>query len=258
MCRTVSLNCHKNTKFFRRNNNRCDTQVAPYEANTKSEMQAKILNRKPILIKTKQIIEPTLFETIKIENGKIYNLEYHQARVNSAYKEFFKIEPKLNLKETLSSHPTDNLYRAKIVYDINGLVSKDYYIYKQKRISTLLLVEIPNINYKFKYFNRDFLTPLQKQQADEFIITQNGYLRDTTIANIALLHTKSQKWHTPKTPLLQGTTLNRYLDNKELIKTDVHYKDLKNYSKIALLNAMINRVELNISFLPQEALAPNK
>ncbi len=212
----------------------------------KSKMQAEILNKKPILIKTKQIIEPILFETIKIENGKIFNLNYHQARVNYAYKEFFKTEPKLNLKETLTGYSTDNLYRAKIVYDINGLVSKDYYIYKQKRISTLLLVEIPNINYKFKYFNRDFLSPLQKQQADEFIITKNGYLRDTTIANIALFHTKSQKWHTPKNPLLQGTTLKQYLEKNELIKTDVHYKDLTNYSKIALLNAMINRVELDL------------
>ena len=211
-------------------------------------MQAKIVNQKPILIKTNQIIEPTLFETIKIENGKIYNLQYHQARVDYAYKELFQTESKLNLKETLMGYPKDNLYRAKIIYDINGLVSKDYYIYKQKKISTLLLVEMPNINYKFKYFNRDFLSPLQKYQADEFIITQNGYLTDTTIANIALLHTQSQKWHTPKAPLLKGTTLSRYLDNKELIETDIHYKDLKNYSKIALLNAMVDRVILNLSF----------
>ena len=210
-------------------------------------MQAKILNQKPIIIKTNQIIEPTLFETIKIENGKIYNLQYHQARVDYAYKELFQTESKLNLKETLNNYPKDNLYRAKIVYNINGLISKDYYIYKQKKISTLLLVEMPNINYKFKYFNRDFLNPLQKYQADEFIITQNGYLSDATIANIALFHTRSQKWHTPKAPLLKGTTLKRYLDKKELLEADIHYKDLKNYSKIALLNAMIDRVELNLN-----------
>ena len=211
-------------------------------------MQAKILNKEPTVIKTNQIIEPTLFETIKIENGKIHNLNYHQARVNHAYKELFRTEPKLNLQETLTDYPTNNLYRAKIVYDINGLILKDYYIYKQKKISTFLLAEIPNINYNFKYFNRDFLSPLKEYQANEFIITQNGYLADTTIANIALFHTRSQKWHTPKTPLLQGTTLNRYLENKELIKTDVHYKDLKNYSKIALLNAMVDRVILNMLF----------
>ena len=209
-------------------------------------MQAKILNQKPILINTQQTIETTLFETIKIENGKIYNINYHQARVNYAYRELFKKEPKLNLKETLTDQPCNNLYRVKIVYNTNGLISKDYYIYKQKKISTFLLVEMPKINYKFKYFNRDFLNPLKEYQADEFIITQNGYLTDTTIANIALFHTTSQKWHTPKTPLLQGTTLNRYLDKKELIKTDVHYKDLKNYSKIALLNAMVDRVVLTL------------
>ena len=211
-------------------------------------MQAKILNQKPILIKTNQIIKPTLFETIKIENGKIYNLQYHQARVDYAYKELFQVESKLNLKESLLDYPTDNLYRAKIVYNINGLVSKDYYIYKQKNISNLLLAEIPNINYKYKYLNRDFLNPLQKYQADEFIITQNGYLSDTTIANIALFHAQSQKWYTPKAPLLRGTTLKRYLDKKILKEADIHYKDLKKYSKITLLNAMVDRVVLNLSF----------
>ena len=212
-------------------------------------MQAKILNKKPVLIKTNQIIEPTLFETIKIENGKIHNLEYHQTRVNHACKELFRTEPKLNLQETLTDYPTDNLYRAKIVYNADGLVAKDYYIYKQKNIATFLLVEMPNINYKFKYFNRDFLSLPKEHQPDEFIITQNGYLTDTTIANIALLHTASKKWHTPKMPLLKGTTLNRYLNNKELLEADIHYKDLKNYSKIALLNAMIDRVELDLKEL---------
>ena len=211
-------------------------------------MQAKILNQKPILIKTNQIIKPTLFETIKIENGKIYNLQYHQARVDYAYKELFQVESKLNLKESLLDYPTDNLYRAKIVYNINGLVSKDYYIYKQKNISNLLLAEIPNINYKYKYLNRDFLNPLQKYQVDEFIITQNGYLSDTTIANIALFHAQSQIWYTPKAPLLRGTTLKRYLDKKILKEADIHYKDLKKYSKITLLNAMVDRVVLNLSF----------
>jgi len=213
----------------------------------RANMHAKIVNKEPIFIKTKQIIEPTLFETIKIENSKISNLNYHQKRVNYAFKELFKTELKLNLKEVLTEYPTDNLYRAKIVYNAKGLISKAYYIYKQKKISSFLLAEIPNINYKFKYYNRDFLNSLKEYQIDEFIITQNGYLTDTTIANIALLHTASQKWHTPKTPLLQGTTLNRYLDKKELIKRDIHYKDLANYSKIALLNAMVDKVVVNLS-----------
>ena len=213
-------------------------------------MQAKILNKEPIVIKTEQIVEPTLFETIKIDNGKIYNLQYHQARVNKAYKELFNTESKLNLVDALTDYPIDNLYRAKILYNANGFISKDYYIYKQKNISSFLLVEMSNINYNFKYLNRDFLTPLKMHQADEFIITQNGYLRDTTIANIALFHTKSKKWHTPKTPLLKGTTLNRYLDKKELVEAEIHYKDLKNYSKIALLNAMVDRVELTLRATP--------
>ena len=209
-------------------------------------MQVKILNKEPILIKTEQIIEPTLFESIKIEDGKICNIEYHQARVNRAYREFFKSESKIDLQKIVTNYPTNSLYRAKVVYNAAGLCTKDYYIYKPKKIETIMLVEMPNIDYKFKYLNRDFLTELSSYQADEFIITKNGYITDTTIANIALLHKSSNSWHTPKTPLLLGTTLSRYLNSKKLLESKIHYKDLVNYSKIALLNAMVDRVELNL------------
>ena len=110
-----------------------------------------------------------------------------------------------------------------------------------------MLIELPNINYKYKFLNRDFFDTLNKlYNADEFLITQHGYLKDATIANIALYNKKLEQWHTPKEPLLDGTTLNRYLKSKKLIQKDIHYQDLKNYSKIAFLNAMIEWVEYDI------------
>ena len=210
-------------------------------------MHISFLNKTPFKIDIKQRVEPILFETIKIEYGRVCNLEYHQERVNKAFKEFFKSKVSLNLKKELINFPHNNIYRAKLIYNRYGLKELNYYKYNRKTISTVILIEMPNINYKYKFLNREFFDKLYTLfNADEFLITQNGYLKDTTIANIALYNKKLEQWHTPKTPLLEGTTLNRYLKSGKLIKKDIHYQDLKNYSKIAFLNAMIEWVEYDI------------
>ena len=210
-------------------------------------MHISFLNKTPFKIDIKQRVEPILFETIKIEYGRVCNLEYHQERVDRAFKEFFKSKTALNLKKELNNFPRDNIYRAKLIYNKDGLKELNYYIYNRKTISNIMLIEMTNINYQYKFLNREFFDKLNSYyRADEFLITQNGCLKDTTIANIALYNKQLEQWHTPKTPLLEGTTLNRYLKRGKLIKKDIHYQDLKNYSKIAFLNAMIEWVEYDI------------
>ncbi len=207
----------------------------------------KILNKEPLLFEYKQKNCRELFETVKIENGKIYNLEFHQKRVENAYKNFFKSKCKLNLAEVIQDFPKKNLYRAKIIYNIQGLADISYYIYSKREIKNLMLIEVPNIDYSYKYLNREIFEKINKKfNADEFIITKNGYLTDTTISNTAFYHTQKQQWHTPDKPLLYGTTLDRHIKSKKLKPKQIHYKDLKNYSKIALLNAMAGFWECRI------------
>ncbi len=201
----------------------------------------KVIGSKPIElnINFNYTNNEPLFETIKIEDGKIYNLEFHQARVDRSYKEYYKIDSTINLKEYLKTPPLNGIYRAKLIYNKFGFVSLNYYKYSKKIIKKLALVEIKNFEYSYKYLNRDSFNQLAKI-ADEVIITKNGYLKDATIANIALLDKKSKIWHTSQEPLLQGTSLQKHLEEKNITKENIHYKDLKNYSKIALLNAMID------------------
>jgi len=200
-----------------------------------------IINKKPILIKYNQQNCNTLFETIKIKDGVAYNLEYHQKRVDNAYINFYKKEPALNLINTINP-PKNGLFRCKIIYNKDGLVSIDFFTYQKKEIKTVILIENSTFEYSFKYTNRDFFEHIYNiyRNTNEFIITRNGFLQDFSIGNIALYHTKDKKWHTPANPLLFGTTLMRYLNTKLIQQKDIHYKDLKNYSKIALLNAMVD------------------
>ena len=61
---------------------------------------------------------------------------------------------------------------------------------------------------------------------------------DTSIANIALYN--DGLWFTPKKPLLEGTTRARLLNAGKIIEKDIAVEDLNNYSRVALMNAMID------------------
>jgi 4-amino-4-deoxychorismate lyase len=200
-----------------------------------------VVNCKPEVVEYRAQECKELFETIKIKDGKVFNLSYHQARVDKAYKEFFNKTSQLNLQDILHP-PKVGLFRAKVVYSADGLVDCNFYSYKKKRIKNIMLIENSAFEYRYKFKNRDFFEHLYNiyRNIDEFIITKNGYLQDFTIGNIALLSKDDNSWHTPNEPLLFGTTLQRYLESKKLKMQKLHYTNLKNYSKIALLNAMVD------------------
>jgi len=205
------------------------------------------------LLPTSNILEPirfkveaikrdnTLFETIKIEDGDIINLEYHQQRVDFAFKNLYRSIDSIKLHDILDKRPKNGLYRAKVVYGKNGLIDCSFYIYNRKVIKTIGLIEVPELIYNYKYSNREMFKKLKDKfyEFDELLVTKNGFLTDTTIANIALLN-EGNYWHTPKNALLNGTVRQRYIDLNRLIEKMIHFHDLKNYSKIATLNAMVD------------------
>jgi 4-amino-4-deoxychorismate lyase len=200
-----------------------------------------IKNKKPIDINfNKKIDKSLLFETINIKQGEVKNLEFHQQRVNYAYKFHFKSKPFL-LKDYFQNSPKGD-FRAKLTYNYKGFVNLEFFSYSPKTIKNIILIEAKNFDYKFKYLDRSFFEYLYKVfDAHEFIITKDGFLTDFTIGNIAL-QTKNKSWHTPKEPLLFGTTLKRL--RKKLIFSKIHYKNLDSFSNIALLNAMVGFKEL--------------
>ncbi len=174
-----------------------------------------------------------LFETIKIEDGKIFNLKWHNQRFNQSRKELFNSHLIIDLKKFITP-PKTGLYRCKIIYN-ETIQSIEYFPYKIKEIKTFKIVP-SQLNYSYKYLNR---VPFQKllKAYDEIIIEKNGLLTDTTIANIAFFDGES--WLTPKKPLLAGTTRARLLDEGFLKLEDIKKENIKNYSNFALMNAMI-------------------
>jgi len=179
---------------------------------------------------------PLLLETIKIEDGKVHNLDYHQKRCTKSRKILFNTQDTLLLKIHIKA-PTKGLYRCRILYHTR-IHSIEYIPYKEKAISKLQIVS-SSLVYPFKYANRDTLDHLLLTHSgfDEVIVEKEGYLTDTTISNIAFFN--GQHWITPSKPLLEGTMRAKLIDEGFLHIADIEQENLEDYTQVALMNAMI-------------------
>jgi len=175
-----------------------------------------------------------LFETLKIEDGKIFNLKWHTKRLNQSRLELFSLHKPLNLADYINT-PTQGLYRCRVVYDLE-IKSVEYIPYAPKFFRSFKIVQ-SNLEYNYKFNERSELNKLRQEDYDEIIIEKDGFLTDTSIANIAFYD--GQDWLTPKTPLLRGTTREKLLYEGFLKLKNIKKEDIKNYSHFALMNAMI-------------------
>jgi len=179
---------------------------------------------------------PLLLETIKIEDGQVANLPYHQERCTRSRQALYQCNDILSLS-TYIDPPQIGRYRCRILY-AKALHSIEYISYVPKIIQKLKIVP-SKIEYPYKYANRETLDSLihNHQDADEIIIEKDGYLTDTTISNIAFFD--GQTWFTPATPLLRGTMRAKLVNEGFLTTRDIRKEDLHTYIQVALMNAML-------------------
>ncbi len=176
-------------------------------------------------------------ETIKVEDGIYYHLSYHQNRYECVLNSFnVKNIQKL---ETYLDAPKKGLYRCRLIYNQHKIIDVEYIEYKKKEIKSLKLVYDDEIDYSCKYLERKDINNLfsLRGDCDDILIVKNGFITDTSIANVALF---DGIWKTPKFPLLKGTTRARYLNEGKIIESGIKVSDIKNFTKIALLNAMVD------------------
>ncbi|RLA68819.1 MAG: hypothetical protein DRG09_07210 [Epsilonproteobacteria bacterium] len=183
-----------------------------------------------------------LLETIKVEDGKVHNLSYHQQRCDKSRQKLFGSKDTLKLSSLITA-PKEGLYRCRIVYG-EELNSIEYIPYTPREIHSLKVVS-SDIEYAHKYAHRESLDALRiaHPNVDEVIIQQEGYLTDTTLSNIAFYDGKL--WVTPKKPLLQGTMRAKLIEEGLLKTADISKDDLHKYTHVALINAMIGFKILN-------------
>ena len=181
-----------------------------------------------------------LFETIKLKDGVFFNLPYHFNRMNASRKILFRTETCI-LPETLLTVPVScqqGIFKCRVVYD-HYIHSIEFVPYAARKIKTLQIIHDDNIKYPFKFADRsNFQNLKSKVNADEIIIVKKGWLTDTSFSNIVFYD--GNKWLTPASPLLNGTKRQELLEKGIIYEKKIRIGDLKNYSKVRLINAMLD------------------
>lgn len=184
----------------------------------------------------------SFLETIKVVNGTIERVDYHQNRLNSTQKFHFD-NCYIDLKEVLNSNiATDSsskILKCSVQFS-REVESITFQQYSARDINSFKAVEDNSIDYRFKYSNRDRLNRLREErgECDEIIIVKEGLLTDTSYSNIILFD--GVNWITPSTPLLRGTMRQHLLDIGAITEQPISIDELSKFSHIKMINAMLN------------------
>ncbi|WP_319503429.1 aminotransferase class IV [uncultured Draconibacterium sp.] len=197
-----------------------------------------------------------LLETIKCKDGRLYNLEYHQARFDVARMKYFPNAPKLKLEELILIPETckEGLFRCRVVY-AEQVEKIEFLPHQYRSIDSIRLIVDNNIEYGSKYTDREQLQHLfeLRGDCDDILIVQNNCITDSFTANPIFFD--GQKWWTPDTPLLPGTQRARLLAENKISVCRITVNDLNNYQKIGLINALQNMDDMPV--LPIERIRNN-
>lgn len=179
-----------------------------------------------------------LLETIKIDHGQPQFLSYHQQRFDHARRSLWRCHDRIDLADLLQDIPTDGIYRCRIIYR-QQVEQVEYIPYQPRYLSRFKLIVDDEIDYSYKWLQRDRLQQLfeLRAAADDIIIIKQGKVTDTSIANVAFFN--QNHWITPKSPLLHGTTRQRLLQEGRMKAQDIRVAEVAKFSKMALLNAMV-------------------
>ena len=181
-----------------------------------------------------------LIESIKLLDGKFFNLAYHEARMKRSLKALFGKtgEPELEKFLRESGYPTRGLYKCRIVYDADGNhVSFDHYV--PRPVSSVRLIKDDDIKYPFKYVDREAINKLfaMRAECDDVMIISHGKVTDCSYSNIVFR--KNREWFTPERPLLPGTMRQKLIDENKVVEREILVEHLRSFDGFKLINAML-------------------
>ena len=181
-----------------------------------------------------------VFESIKIWDGIAENLQYHRARMERTAYDLWGIkEAYENLEERMGSIPQSGLFKYKLsYYKKNSKVNIE--AYNIKPLERIYCKHDELLTYPYKFSDRSVFEQLQKniKPSDDVLFIQKGLLTDSLYANIAAWNGK--EWHTPTDPLLKGTKRQLLIDTNQIIEKSIALEYLNTYTKISLINAMLD------------------
>jgi len=182
-----------------------------------------------------------LVETLKINKGVIYNIDYHSERMNRSRRELFGDDELINILDFINipKKLLKNLLKCRVIYK-EKILDVQYLIYEKRVIRSLKAVYCDDLDYSYKYVDRFRLNELKNNNVtcDDILIIKYGRITDTSFTNIAFYDGKV--WATPLYPLLKGTKRKELIDKNIIIETDIKINDLIKYKKARIFNSMID------------------
>ncbi len=182
-----------------------------------------------------------LLESIKVENGTIHHLIYHEQRIRRAQQGLFGEVTIQRVADqiTIPEYAQQGLYKCRIVYR-RAIEQVEFIPYYQRAVRTLRRVHCDTIDYPHKYEDRRLLIELfaQRGDCDDILIIKNGLVTDTSYANIIFFD--GQRWVTPAHPLLRGIQRQYLLDQGVISTEAIGEKDLPSFQQFRLINALLS------------------
>jgi 4-amino-4-deoxychorismate lyase len=186
------------------------------------------------------------FESIKLRDGQIYLWPLHAERMErTIYDHHHKKIEWAPLLKALTSVPKKGLYKLRIEYNA-GHFTIAFHSYHPRHIKKLYAIETHDLMYSYKYTDR---TMLEKYTAllsasEDIVIIRQGQVTDSSYSNLAFFD--GSHWYTPLTCLLEGVKRKDLISRGILIPTILAVHDLHRFSKLSLINAMLDLDELSV------------
>jgi 4-amino-4-deoxychorismate lyase len=180
-----------------------------------------------------------LIESIKLLDGKFFNLFYHQQRMLRSLSSLCGVTDDFNLQEFLAGldFPLKGLFKCRIVYD-DSRKDVEFVPYQPRSIKSLRVVEHDRISYDLKFTDRELIDQLfaLRKECDDILISKKGLVTDSSFSNI--IFRRGNEWFTPRSPLLKGTQRQKLVDENKIIEQEIKTADIRSFDTFKVINAM--------------------
>lgn len=184
--------------------------------------------------------ELLLLETIKLKDGQMKNLSWHQRRMQASSLKLWGCSVMWDLKDGLfiPETKTQGVFKVRVVYGPDTF-RQQIVPYTPRAVTSLKLVYADHMDYSHKYADRTEIDNLyaMRQSCDDVLMVKNGLITDTSYANVVLFD--GEHWFTPKYPILAGTQREQLLFKGIIREADIRPGDLEDFSEIRIINAML-------------------
>jgi 4-amino-4-deoxychorismate lyase len=182
-----------------------------------------------------------LIESIRLEDGEWFNLDYHQQRMDESVFLLSGVKNEIQLVSLLKKQnlPGNGKFKCRIVYSDAGIIEIGITPYETRAITSLKIIHNDTIDYSLKFEDRTALNNLfaQRNKCDDILIVKNGFVTDASYSNVVFYD--GLRWITPAQPLLKGTMRQHLLDSRVIHEDAIRVHQIPLFKQVRLINALL-------------------